>query len=193
MPLQEGTFAGRTSGETVDKVTGLRLQDPAGINQTQLTLRALAVAEDDAEAIVSTQYGQPFIAAYCVVLDDLTGGRTATLNLMDPAEDEGPNGPAPFKFRILRWWVKAGDIATAPEGTLTINHLSTASAANAMCVAFDLDLDQNDLGYDASGTGTLIAPYDVVAAGEGIQISVLLGSTEQADFTIFFECMRVVA
>ncbi len=183
---------GRASAEAVDDVTGLRLQDPDGITQSQLTLQSTAIAADDSESIVSTQYGQPFIAAYTVVLDDLTGGRTATLDLMDPAGTAGhPNGPSPFLFRIIRWWVTAGASATAPEGTLTINHLSTASAANAMSEAFDLNLDQNDVGFSASGAGKLIAPYDLIAAGEGIQLSVLLGSTEQADFTIYFECMRV--
>lgn len=192
MALSESWLSGRKTAESVDGVTGLRLQEPEGITQSGVTLQSTAIAEDDSEAIVSTQYGQPFIAAYTCVLDDLTGGRTATLDLMDPAGAANtPNGPAPFKFRVIRWWVKAGASATAPEGTLTINHLSSASAANAMCVAFDINLDQNDIGYDASGTGTLIAPYDVVDAGEGIQVSVLLGSTEQADFTIFFECMRV--
>lgn len=193
MTLEESGQTGRSVTESVDGVMGLLLQNPEGMVQSGVTLQSTAIAANDAESIVSTQYGQPFIMGFTVVLDDLTGGRTATLNVLDPAGTANtPNGPSPFLFRVLKWWVTAGASATAPEGTLTINHLSTASAANAMSEAFDLDLDQNDVGFSASGTGKLIAPYDLVAVGEGLQLSVLLGSTEQADFTIYFMCMRVV-
>ncbi len=193
MGLKESGHTGRDVQESVDSVTGLVLQPPEGTTQSHVTLQSTVIAADDAETIVSTQYGQPFIMGYTVVLDDLTGGRTATLNVMDPAGTSGtPNGPSPFLFRVLKWWVTAGASATAPEGTLTINHLSTASAANAMSEAFDLDLDQNDVGYSASGAGKLVAPYDLIDTGEGIQLSVLLGSAEQSDFTIYFMCMRVV-
>lgn len=193
MGLSESGFTGRNTTESVDGVTGLLLQNPESMTQSGLTLQSTAIADDDSEAIVSTQFGQPFIMGFTVVHDDLTGGRTSTLDVLDPAGTaDTPNGPSPFLFRVLKWWVTAGASATAPEGTLTINHLSSASAANAMSEAFDLNLDQSDVGFSASGTGQLIAPYDLVDAGEGIQLSVLLGSTEQADYTIYFECMRVV-
>lgn len=191
--LEESGKTGRRVTESIDNVTGLLLQNPEGQVQSGVTLQSTAIAADDTESIVSTQYGLPFIMGYTVIFDDLTGGRTGTLDVMDPAGTAGaPNGPSPFLFRIIKWWVTAGASATAPEGTLTINHLSTASAANAMSEAFDLNLDQNDVGFSASGAGKLIAPYDLVDVGEGLQLSVLLGSTEQADFTIYFECMRVV-
>ncbi len=193
MGLRESGHTGRDVTESVDGVTGLLMQNPEGMVQSGVTLQSTAIAADDAETIVSTQYGQPFIMGFTCVLDDLTGGRTATLNVLDPAGTANtPNGPSPFLFRVLKWWVTAGASATAPEGTLTINHLSSASAANAMSEAFDLNLDQNDVGFSASGAGQLIAPYDLIDAGEGLQLSVLLGSTEQADFTIYFMCMRVV-
>lgn len=193
MTLEESGFTGRSVTESVDGVTGLLLQNPEGMVQSGVTLQSTAIADDDSESIVSTQYGQPFIMGFTVVLDDLTGGRTATLDILDPAGTaNSPNGPSPFLFRVLKWWVTAGASATAPEGTLTINHLNSSSSANAMSEAFDLNLDQNDVGFSASGAGKLIAPYDLVDAAEGIQLSVLLGSTEQADFTIYFMCMRVV-
>jgi hypothetical protein len=161
--------------------------------QSGVTLQSTAIAADDAESIVSTQYGQPFIMAFTVVMDDLSGGRTSTLDVMDPTGTAGtPNGPSPFLFRVIKWWVVAGASATAPEGTLTVQHLNSSASANAMSEAFDLNLDQDDIGFSASGAGQLISPYALVDAGEGIRLSVLLGSTEQADFTIFFMCMRVV-
>jgi hypothetical protein len=193
MALTESGWTGRNVTESVDGVMGLLLQNPEGMVQSGVTLQSTAIAADDAESIVSTQYGQPFIMAYTCVMDDLTGGRTSTLDVMDPAGTAStPNGPSPFLFRVIKWWVTAGASATAPEGTLTINHLSTASAANAMSEAYDLNLAQNSVGFSANDAGKLIAPYDLVDTGEGIQLSVLLGSTEQADFTIYFMCMRVV-
>ncbi|KKN80417.1 hypothetical protein LCGC14_0330100 [marine sediment metagenome] len=193
MGLQESGATGRNVTESIDAVTGLLLQNPEGMVQSGVTLQSTAIAADDAESIVSTQYGQPFIMAFTVVMDDLTGGRTSTLDVLDPAGTAGtPNGPSPFLFRVIKWWVTAGASATAPEGTLTINHLDSASAANAMSEAYDLNLDQNDVGFSADGAGKLIAPYDLVDEDEGLQLSVLLGSTEQADFTIYFMCMRVV-
>jgi hypothetical protein len=190
MGLKETGRTGRNVNQSVDAVMGLLLQEPEGMVQSGVTLQSTAIA---AESIVSTQYGQPFIMAYTCIFDDLTGGRTGTLDVLDPAGTAGaPNGPSPFLFRIIRWWVTAGASATAPEGTLTINHLDSSSSANAMSEAYDLNLDQNDVGFSADGAGKLIAPYDLIDAGEGLQLSVLLGSTEQADFTIYFMCMRVV-
>jgi hypothetical protein len=193
MGLTESGWTGRNVTESPDGVTGLLLQNPEGIVQKHLTLQSTAIAADDTESIVSTQYGQPFIMGYTVIADDLAGSRTATIDVLDPAGTaDTPNGPSPFLFRVIKWWITAGASATTPEGVLTINHLSTASAANAMSEAFDLAVNQNDVGFSASGAGKLIAPYDLVAAGEGLQLSIALGSTEQADFTIYFMCMRVV-
>lgn len=192
MGLKESGMTGRNTTESVDGVMGLLLQNPESMTQSGVTLQSTAIAADDAESIVSTQYGQPFMMAFTVVMDDLTGGRTSTLDVLDPAGTANtPNGPSPFLFRIIKWWVTAGAQASAPEGTLTINHLSSAGSANAMSEAYDLNLDQNDVGFSADGAGKLIAPYDLIDADEGLQLSVLLGSTEQADFTIYFMCMRV--
>lgn len=193
MGLKESGFTGRDVTESTDGVMGLLLQNAESMTQSNLTLQSTAIASDDAEAIVSTQFGQPFIMGFTVVMDDLTGGRTSTLDVLDPTGTANtPNGPSPFLFRVIKWWVTAGASASAPEGVLTVNHLSSAGSANAMSEAFDLDLDQNDVGFSASGAGKLIAPYDLIDAGEGLQLSVVLGSTEQADFTIYFMCMKVV-
>jgi hypothetical protein len=177
-----------------DDVTGLYLQNPESMTQSPGGLDDTDLPAESAGEIEATQYGTPFIAAYTILAHADAGGDTITVNVMDPAGTTGtPNGPSPFLFRVLRWWVRAGDIAAAPEGVMTINHLSSASAANAMTEAFDLNLDADNIGYSASGTGQLIDPYDVVDENEGIQLSIVLGANEEADFTIFFELMRVVA
>ena len=196
MGLKETGWSGRNVTESVDGVTGLLLQNPESMIQSPAGLDDTDLPAEGVGEIERTQYGQPFMAAYTCLAHAEAGGNTITIDVMDPTGTANTeNGPAPFKFRVLRWWVRAGDVATAPEGTLTIQHLSSAATpvASAMSEAFDLNLDQDDLGYSASGTGQLIDPYDVVDADEGIRLSILLGANEEANFTIFFECMRVVA
>jgi hypothetical protein len=194
MGLKESGWTGRNVTESIDGVTGLLLQNPESIVQSPAGLDDTDLPSEQEIEIEQTQYGQPFVMAYTVLAHADAGGDTLTVALMDPAGTaDTPNGPAPFMFRVLRWWTRTGDVAGTPEGVMTINHLSSASAANAMTNSFDIALNADDIGFDASGTGQLIDPYDVVDAGEGIQLSIVLGANEEADFTIFFECMRVVA
>jgi hypothetical protein len=194
MGLKESGWTGRDVTESVDGVTGLLLQNPESIVQSAAGLDDTSLPAEQGIEIEQTQYGQPFVMAFTVLAHADAGGDTLTIALLDPAGTAStPNGPAPFKFRVLRWWVRAGDVAAAPEGVMTINHLDSSSSANAMSEGFDLNLDADNIGYSASGTGQLIDPYDVVDAAEGIQLSIVLGGDEEADFTIFFECMRVVA
>lgn len=195
MGLKESGSTGRNTTESCDPQTGLLLQDPESMTQSPTRLNSVSVpSAESVLEIEQTSYGSTFMAVYTVMGHADSGGDTLTVDAMDPTASEGsPNGPAPFKFRVLRWWTLTGDVAGTPEGVLTIQHLSSADspAANAMTEGFDLALHADDVGYSASGTGKLIDPYMVVDEGEGIRLSVVLGSNEEADFILFLECMRV--
>ncbi len=194
MSLSETGFTGRNTTQSTDAMTGLLLQDPESMYQSATGLNSASLPSEQTLEIEQTQFGVPFLMAFTVIGHADSGGDTLTAAVLDPAGTAGAaNGPAPWRFRVLRRWVRAGGVASTPEGALTINHLSTASAANAMSESFDLNLDNDDIGYSASGAGQLIDPYDVVATGEGLQLSVVLGANEECDFVIFFECMRVIA
>lgn len=194
MALSDDGKSGRKTVVSADAVTGLLLQDPESMVQSPGGLDDVSLPAESIGEIESTQFGVPFIMAFTVLAHADSSGETITIDVLDPAGTAGtPNGPAPFKFRVLRWWVRAGDVASAPEGVMTVNHLSSASSANAMTEGLDIDLDPDDIGFGASGAAQLIDPYDIVDAGEGIQLSIVLGINEEADLTVFFECMRVVA
>jgi len=192
MSLDEVGYTGRDTTESCDDMTGLMLQNPQSMTQAAAGLDSASLPSESAIEIEQTTYGQPFIAAYTVMAHADAGGDTLTIALMDPAGTAGtPNGPAPFKFQVLRWWVKAGDVAATPEGLMTIQHLSSASAASSMSAQYDLNLDADDVGYTADGAIELVDPYHIIDTGEGIQLSVVLGANEEADFEIYFLCMRV--